>query len=212
MNIKQISGNLLPWNVCSRDIGLAMNKQIAKSNKLLKDVFKSPDSRKDLDNIAATVSQLPSDVIDKMLAHAANELEKRKLVEKDEAILKILEIVKTYNIPFDEITHVLESSDAIYGNHSDNGKYRKLYVDPTNNKNIWTGVGRRPEWIRQQVEQGVDIETFAVQVSSEDNVRKMYFFNPKKPTQRWNGLGRKPFWFKDLEASGEDLEQYKTYF
>ena len=77
---------------------------------------------------------------------------------------------------------------------------------------FWTGVGRRPDWIREQVEAGVDIEVFAVQVTDEDNTRKMYFFNPKKPTQRWNGLGRKPFWFKDLEASGEDLEQYKTYF
>lgn len=190
-----------------------MNNQTTVSKKLLKTVFKSPDTVKGLDNIAATVSQLPSEVIDKMLAHAAIELEKRKLVEKDEAIRKILDIVRKHNIPYDEITGVLESSGAIYASHSDNGKYRKLYIDPQNNKNIWIGVGRRPAWIREQVELGVDIETFAVQVSSsDDNARKMYFVNPKKPTQRWNGLGRKPFWFKDLEASGEDLDQYKTYF
>ena len=189
-----------------------MNKQTTNSSKLLKNVFKNPESDKGLENIAATVSQLPSELIDKMLAHAASELEKRKSVEKDEAILKILEIVKKYNIPFDEITHILESSGAIFGNHSENGKYRKLYVDPTNNKNVWSGVGRRPDWIRDQVALGVDIEEFAVAVTGEDNVRKMYFFNPQKPTQRWNGLGRKPFWFKALEASGEDLEQYKTYF
>lgn len=192
--------------------GLAMNKQMSDSSKLLETVFKGQDSKSSLDNIAATVSQLPSDVIDKMLAHAANELEKRKMLEKDEAILKILEIVKKHNIPFDEITNILESSGAIYGNHSENGKHRKLYIDPKNNKNVWSGVGRRPDWIREQVEAGVDIESFAVQVSDEDNTRKMYFFNPKKPTQRWNGLGRKPFWFKDLEASGKDLEEFKTYF
>lgn len=189
-----------------------MNKQISDSSKLLETVFKGQSTKSGLDNIAATVSQLPSDMIDKMLAHAANELEKRKMVQKDEAILKILEIVKTHNIPFDEITNILESSGAIYSNHSENGKHRKLYIDPKNSKNVWSGVGRRPDWIREQVEAGVDIETFAVQVNDEDNTRKMYFFNPKKPTQRWNGLGRKPFWFKDLEASGEDLEQYKTYF
>ncbi len=189
-----------------------MNKQTSDSSKLLENVFKSKNSQNSLENIAASVSQLPSDVIDKMLAHAANELEKRKSVEKDEAILKILQIVKKHNIPFDEITSVLEGSGAIFGNHSENGKHRKLYIDPKNSKNVWTGVGRRPDWIREQVEAGVDIEVFAVQVTDEDNTRKMYFFNPKKPTQRWNGLGRKPFWFKDLEASGEDLEQYKTYF
>ena len=189
-----------------------MNKQTSDSSKLLETVFKSKNSQNSLENIAASVSQLPSDVIDKMLAHAANELEKRKSVEKDEAILKILQIVKKHNIPFDEITSVLEGSGAIFGNHSENGKHRKLYIDHKNSKNVWTGVGRRPDWIREQVEAGVDIEVFAVQVTDEDNTRKMYFFNPKKPTQRWNGLGRKPFWFKDLEASGEDLEQYKTYF
>ncbi|EOZ8645580.1 H-NS family nucleoid-associated regulatory protein [Acinetobacter baumannii] len=189
-----------------------MNKQTSDSSNLLQAVFDTKESQKNsLEGIVANVSQLPTSVIDQMLAHAAKELEKRKLIEKDEALLKILEIVKRYNIPFDEITHILESADAVFGSHSENGKYRKLYIDPNNNMNTWTGVGRRPDWIREKVEKGENIEKFAVQVNDADNQRKLYFFNPKKPTQRWNGLGRKPFWFKALEETGEDLEKYKTY-
>ena len=78
-----------------------MNKQISDSSKLLETVFKSKNSQNSLENIAASVSQLPSDVIDKMLAHAANELEKRKSVEKDEAILKILQIVKKQRLRYE---------------------------------------------------------------------------------------------------------------
>lgn len=59
-----------------------MNKQTLDSSKFLDTVFKSKNSQNSLDIIAASVSQLPSDVIDKMLAHAANELEKRKSVKK----------------------------------------------------------------------------------------------------------------------------------
>ena len=78
-----------------------MNKQTSDSSKLLETVFKSKNSQNSLENIAASVSQLPSDVIDKMLAHAANELEKRKSVEKDEAILKILQIVKKQRLRYE---------------------------------------------------------------------------------------------------------------
>lgn len=192
-----------------------MDKQLSPSDNLLKVVFDDQgkiDQSKRLNTIAESVSALPANVIDQMLAYAANELEKRKEAEKDEAILKILEMVKRHNIPFDELHHLLETSDAIYGSHSNNGKTRKLYTDPDNNMNTWTGVGRRPDWIRLKIDQGHNIEDFAAQVSDEDNQRKLYFFNPKKPTQRWNGLGRKPYWYKELEASGFDIDQCKTYF
>lgn len=191
-----------------------MNKQTSSSSKskLLDTIPDSQNSNSELANIAASVSQLPSDVIDRMLAHAAQELEKRKTIEKDEAILKLVEIVKKHNIPFDEITSILEETGAIFANHSENGRMRRVFVDPTNPKNVWTGIGRRPHWIVEKVGKKGDTSQFAVDVASNESQPKAYYCNPKKPAQRWNGLGRKPFWFKELENSGVDLEQYKTYF
>lgn len=189
-----------------------MKKHISDSSKSIKPVLIDQNTNGGLELIAASVSKLPSNVIDRMLAHAAQELEKRKAAEKDDAILKVIEIVKKFNIPFDEITHVLESSGAIYANHSDNGKSRRIFVDPNNPKNVWSGVGRRPHWIIEKFGKKGDVSKFAVEVSNDDTQLKAYYFNPKKPSQRWNGHGRKPFWFKDLEAANENLEQYKTYF
>ena len=85
---------------------LAMNKQTSRSKKLLKTVLDGQSDNNGLKSIAASLSELPSDVIDRMLAQAAQELEKRKMIEKDEAIIKIIEIVKKYSIPFDEITKI----------------------------------------------------------------------------------------------------------
>lgn len=189
-----------------------MNKQALSSSKLLETGTVSQSDNNGLKSIADSLSQLPSDVIDRMLAQAAQELEKRKMIEKDEAIIKIIEIVKKHSIPFDEITKILEETGAIYANHSDNGRTRRIFVDPDNPKNIWTGAGRRPHWIVNRVGKKGDISQFAVEVKSDESLMKAYFVNPEKPAQRWNGLGRKPFWFKALEAKGGDLEQYKTYF
>ena len=83
-----------------------MNKQTSRSKKLLKTVLDGQSDNNGLKSIAASLSELPSDVIDRMLAQAAQELEKRKMIEKDEAIIKIIEIVKKYSIPFDEITKI----------------------------------------------------------------------------------------------------------
>ena len=137
-----------------------MNKQALSSSKWLETGTVSQSDNNGLKSIADSLSQLPSDVIDRMLAQAAQELEKRKMIEKDEAIIKIIEIVKKHSIPFDEITKILEETGAIYANHSDNGRTRRIFVDPDNPKNIWTGVGRKPFWFKALEAKGGDLEQY----------------------------------------------------
>lgn len=143
-----------------------------------------------------------------VIQDAKDVLESRKKVDRDEAKLHILKLVNQYQIPFDELTDLLQSSDAIYGNH---GRVKKIYVDHRNKRNKpWSGVGRPPNWIRVALEKGVDIEIFAIETSDDSQHTSTWFFNPSRPTQRWNGIGCKPIWFKELEAQNLDTNQYMT--
>lgn len=36
------------------------------------------------------------------------------------------------------------------------------YVDPTNPDNTWSGRGKRPTWLRHALEDGAELESFAV--------------------------------------------------
>lgn len=141
--------------------------------------------------------------------HAAQEeLASRKEVDRTDALMQILNLVNKFQIPFDELTEFLQSSNAIYTEH---GRLKKIYINNKNkNDKPWIGVGRRPKWIRDAIARGEDIEQYAVETSDDSQHTTTWFYNPERPTQRWNGVGCKPVWFKELEAQNIDMGQYKT--
>lgn len=142
------------------------------------------------------------------LSDANSVLESRKETDRNDAKMHILKLINQYQIPFDELTDLLKSSDAIYGTH---GRVKKIYVDEKNKRNKpWSGVGRPPNWIRKAVAAGIDIEKYAIETTDDSQHTSTWYFNPARPTQRWNGVGCKPIWYKELEADGVDMNQYLT--
>lgn len=142
------------------------------------------------------------------LSDANSVLESRKETDRNDAKMHILKLINQYQIPFDELTDLLKSSDAIYGTH---GRVKKIYVDEKNKRNKpWSGVGRPPNWIRKAIAAGVDIEKYAIETTDDSQHTSTWYFNPARPTQRWNGVGCKPIWYKELEADGVDMNQYLT--
>lgn len=142
------------------------------------------------------------------LSDANSVLESRKETDRNDAKMHILKLINQYQIPFDELTDLLKSSDAIYGTH---GRVKKIYVDEKNKRNKpWSGVGRPPNWIRKAIATGVDIEKYAIETTDDSQHTSTWYFNPARPTQRWNGVGCKPIWYKELEADGVDMNQYLT--
>lgn len=157
---------------------------------------------------AASIANLDMPDILQAIQDANDVLESRKKIDANEAELQILKLVNQYQIPFDRLTDLLKSSNAIYGNH---GRVKKIYVDNKNKRNKpWSGVGRPPNWIRAAIDKGIDIEQFAIETSDETQHTSTWFFNPARPTQRWNGIGAKPIWYKELEAQNIDMNQYMT--
>lgn len=172
-----------------------MSEILGKERETLENIFEN-----DLSILSAEQIQL-------LISEANKVLEARKIAEKDEIKLQILKLVNDYQIPFDELSELLQSSNSIY---TSNGRSKKVYIDHRNQNNKpWAGVGRRPEWIRIALENGEDIEYYAVETSDDSKHQSLWFFNPNRPTQRWNGVGCKPIWFKELEAKNYDMDNYR---
>lgn len=189
------------WEVATVEVISNLNRQ--KGSKMT-----TVNSSKKTQNHDLTAKDLSMPQILQVIQDAKDVLESRKEVDRNEAKLHILKLVNQYQIPFDELTDLLQSSDAIYGTH---GRVKKIYVDNRNKRNKpWTGVGRPPNWIRVALEKGIDIEKFAIETSDDSQHTSTWFFNPARPTQRWNGVGCKPIWFKELEAQDTDMSQYMT--
>lgn len=173
-----------------------------QTKKLIHAVTKeSPD----LKGVAKEIENLSQDTLTQMLQHAKAELDKRLELQKFEAMSEIATIVKQLQIPFDSLTTYLESQNAIFAQNGDNLKARKMYRDQ--NGNFWNGLGRKPKWLMEHLENGVDINTLKIDVNDEVTT-SMYYYNPNKPKQRWNGHGRNPDWFIEMKEQGINVNDY----
>lgn len=171
-------------------------------------VNRNKKTRSDEQTKSALIANLEMPDILQAIQDANDVLESRKKLDANEAELQIVKLVNQHQIPFDRLTDLLKSSNAIYGNH---GRVKKIYVDNKNKRNKpWSGVGRPPNWIRAAIDKGIDIEQYAIETTDEAQHTSTWFFNPARPTQRWNGIGAKPIWYKELEAQNVDMNQYMT--
>ena len=154
---------------------------------------------------------LEADQIQRLIVIANDVLDGRKNEDRENAQLEILRLVNSHKIPFDALTELLTTSDAIY---TDKGRSKKVYIDRENPHNKpWNCGGRPPVWITEALEKGIDIEKEYAVVTAEDKDHiSAWFFNPKRPSSRWNGIGNKPRWYKELEAQGEDMNKYRALF
>ena len=57
------------------------------------------------------------------------------------------------------------NAQAQAGKTNTNAKYR----DPDNPFHTWTGIGKRPKWLRSYLEQGRKLEEFLIEQDGEDD-------------------------------------------
>ncbi|MCG7605409.1 H-NS histone family protein [Halomonas sp. MM17-34] len=68
-------------------------------------------------------------------------------------------------IPVTKIEFVPLNAQAQAGKTNTNAKYR----DPDNPFHTWTGIGKRPKWLRSYLEQGRKLEEFLIEQDGEDD-------------------------------------------
>lgn len=84
--------------------------------------------------------------------------------------------------------------------------------------NSWSGVGKRPNWLRDALSAGRTLAEFATEASSpEANVAKAEMPRKRKSKvvyrdqagHTWSGMGPRPRWLKAALEAGKTLEELK---
>jgi len=90
-----------------------------------------------------------------MIDNAQKALRDRQDGKRKEGIAKIRDIASAIGVNV-EITELGKLSTR------KGGKVAVKYQNPANPSNRWTGRGMKPKWLRELIEQGHQIEEFAV--------------------------------------------------
>lgn len=95
-------------------------------------------------------------------------IDKSKKAKVEKALATILEVVKSVELPAEELMAHLNRNDALFGTTNyENGKSKKLYKNPTSNE-TWGGIGRRPEWFVECLNQGLTEKELLVSSESQE--------------------------------------------
>lgn len=83
--------------------------------------------------------------------------------------------------------------------------------------NSWSGIGKRPYWLRDALDAGRTLEEFAVNASSSGTKSARLTTSKKKRKSKvvyrdqaghtWSGMGPRPRWLKEALDSGKTLEE-----
>lgn len=84
------------------------------------------------------------------------------------------------------------------------------------NGNTWSGMGKRPSWLREALEAGRALEEFAAQGVPQktkgpkrktSKKRKSAVLYRDQAGHSWSGMGPRPRWLKEALEAGKTLEQ-----
>ena len=81
--------------------------------------------------------------------------------------------------------------------------------------NTWSGMGKRPYWLRDALDAGRTLEEFATGAAAPAGRRAKSASAKRKPKvvyrdeagHAWSGMGPRPRWLKEALESGKTLEQ-----
>jgi DNA-binding protein H-NS len=95
-------------------------------------------------------------------------IDKSKKAKVEKAFADILEIVKSVELPAEELLAHLNRNEALFGTTNyENGKSKKLFKNPNSNE-TWGGIGRRPEWFVECLNQGLTEKDLLVSSESQE--------------------------------------------
>ena len=105
--------------------------------------------------MTTNLQELSETELASVIDNAQKALRDRQEGKRKEGIAKIREIAAAIGVNV-EITEIGKSSTRR------GGKVAVKYQNPANPANKWTGRGMKPKWLRELVEQGHQVEEFAI--------------------------------------------------
>ncbi|MBE3638671.1 H-NS histone family protein [Mangrovicoccus algicola] len=101
------------------------------------------------------ISKLSRDELEDLKVQIDKRMAEVEKEQKDAALAEMREIAQRHGVTLEEIVQMERASASPTGALP---KYR----DPENPKNTWTGRGRKPKWLVLALEEGANIEDFAI--------------------------------------------------
>lgn len=94
-------------------------------------------------------------------ARAAKKvIEQRQKTARSKALNALVVSVLKHQFSLEEIVIGLRDKNAIFDKNYKNGQPQRLYQNPDNEMDIWCGTGRQPEWLREKIALGHELDEF----------------------------------------------------
>jgi DNA-binding protein H-NS len=155
--------------------------------------------------------------IQKQIESLQRQAEKLRAREIDEVIARIKVAIKHYG---------LSAAQLGFGAAADGVKRKAKKEAPARaakysdgQGNTWSGMGKRPGWLRNALEAGRRLDEFATQGPSAETgggkrkaakKRKAKIAYKDDAGHTWSGMGPKPRWLKEALDAGKTLEQMQA--
>ena len=162
--------------------------------------------------------------IQEQIAKLQSDAEALRTNEIAGVVARIKEAIATYDLTAQD----LFGRQAAAGKRKTAGKSATVAAKYSDGKGgEWVGRGKRPQWLRDALAAGKNLEDFAVGASSRSSStdaeaaparakpgkkaasKKSAKAKFSDGTNSWSGFGRKPRWLVDALAAGKTLEDFQ---
>ncbi|VTU23507.1 DNA binding protein, nucleoid-associated [Variovorax sp. PBS-H4] len=152
--------------------------------------------------------------IQKQIETLQRQAEKLRVREIDEVVARIKVAIKHYGLSAQQLGFGTASNGAKKNAKKAAPVRAAKYSDGQGNS--WSGMGKRPGWLRSALDGGRTLEEFATQAPSAEMTggkrkaakkRRAKIAYKDDAGHTWSGMGPKPRWLKEALDAGKTLEQ-----
>lgn len=144
----------------------------------------------------AALAELSIEEIENYAKAAKKVIMERQKKQRDTALHNIVVATLEHQFALEEIVAYLYENQAIFDKSYQNGQPMRIYQNPNNPTEMWCGSGRQPDWLREFVALGHDLEEFAMFKELRAQYEQLEMTNKlinrckgKKPTTTVGELG-----------------------
>ena len=146
--------------------------------------------------------------IQKQIEVLQRKAERLREQEIEGVIARIKVAIEHYGITAEQLGFAADGRKKKGAQKTNSGRAAK-YSDGQGNS--WSGMGKRPTWLREALAAGRQLEEFAAGPRSTKSAAAKK--RPSKIAYRdeaghtWSGMGPKPRWLKEALQAGKTLEE-----
>jgi DNA-binding protein H-NS len=105
-------------------------------------------------------SELSIEEVESYAKAAKKVILDRQKKEREDALHSILVSTLKHQLSLEEVVLMLHENRAIFEKKYQNGQPQRLYQNPNNKHEIFGGTGRQPDWLREKLALGHNMEEF----------------------------------------------------